>query len=401
MNFDLSKYSLEKYLNKGKDTIYDNVRGKYIVFTPEEDVRQRIICFFIYELKVPRQRIDVEVHLSHFEKGHKRRADIIVFSDDDKKKPLIVVECKASHIPINTDDIEEQILAYDEVFKSPFIMLTNGEELNVYHLDKTSDKFQLLDKNKIPSYRQMLKKINIEYDLKVTSSWQRPAFNVNYSDEVIGDFSEFGIIGEESDKTIKNFAVNLGGLFFDETLRCPDLVIDKLGKLTDEGNRIARVSNASGIVGAEEFRRLILQDIRLDTHFFNLGIQSRFTSKGYFTYLVLSVDKGAKTNNTLQLCLDKYSFEKDSSRVIWHDGQISFGNGGSFKSDFVITEVKKMFPELVQNSLGKEVVMLGKLPFTKELNWEDENVKYFLANVLKYGIVREQIRNNRKKGISN
>ena len=59
---------------------------------PEEKVRAEFVAELIYKYDYPANRIKVEVSVP--DRIPTDRADIVVFSDDDCKRPYIVVECK-------------------------------------------------------------------------------------------------------------------------------------------------------------------------------------------------------------------------------------------------------------------------------------------------------------------
>ena len=59
---------------------------------PEEKVRAEFWAELIYEYDYPAHRIKVEVTIP--DRVPTDRADIVIFSDDECKKPYAVVECK-------------------------------------------------------------------------------------------------------------------------------------------------------------------------------------------------------------------------------------------------------------------------------------------------------------------
>lgn len=68
----------------------DNHKEKYS--DPEEKVRAEFWAELIYEYDYPANRIKVEVTIP--DRVPTDRADIVIFSDDECKKPFAVVECK-------------------------------------------------------------------------------------------------------------------------------------------------------------------------------------------------------------------------------------------------------------------------------------------------------------------
>jgi len=111
-------------LRKSKDGIvqvYDPIRRRWLILTPEEWVRQNFVEFLVCHRDFPRGRIGNEISLRL--NGTLRRCDTIVF--DSNRKPLVVIEYKAPEITI-TEDVFCQILRYNSVLCAPFLIVSNG-----------------------------------------------------------------------------------------------------------------------------------------------------------------------------------------------------------------------------------------------------------------------------------
>lgn len=103
LDIDLSKYDIGKeYCRNNKKCIFDPIREILSLETPEEIIRQKFIMYLIDNLKVPKNKIGVEVPMCHFQKGAKGRTDIVVYGEDDN--PIFIVECKAPNIPLIDED---------------------------------------------------------------------------------------------------------------------------------------------------------------------------------------------------------------------------------------------------------------------------------------------------------
>lgn len=68
------------------------VRKRLITATPEEEVRQSVINFLTNEKGYPIRNISVEVPMTHFLKGAKGRADIVI--TDNEQNVICLIECK-------------------------------------------------------------------------------------------------------------------------------------------------------------------------------------------------------------------------------------------------------------------------------------------------------------------
>jgi type I restriction enzyme M protein len=87
--------NLELIAIDGTKIKYIAADKNYKITDPEERVRAAFYVELITKYQYPKKRIDLEVSV----KGEKRpAADIVIYEDDEKKKPYIVVECKKDGI---------------------------------------------------------------------------------------------------------------------------------------------------------------------------------------------------------------------------------------------------------------------------------------------------------------
>jgi type I site-specific restriction endonuclease len=119
--------------------IFDEIRKKKVVLTPEEWVRQNFIQYMNKEHKVPLSVMVLEKELEL--NGQKRRADILLYGRDGK--PYAIVECKASHIAISQDTFD-QVARYNLVLKVPYLIVTNGLEHYYSLIDFEKGNFSFL-----------------------------------------------------------------------------------------------------------------------------------------------------------------------------------------------------------------------------------------------------------------
>ena len=119
LNF--KQYSFRFKNRENKPLIFDVVRKKFMVLTPEEWVRQNTIQYLVKELNIPLSLINVEKQIKLH--GTIKRYDIVTFNPDGSIH--LIVECKADSIKISQDTFD-QIARYNLVLKSTFLMVTNG-----------------------------------------------------------------------------------------------------------------------------------------------------------------------------------------------------------------------------------------------------------------------------------
>jgi len=111
--------------NENKVAIFDEIRKKFIILTPEEWVRQHVVQFLLEEKKYPKSLINVEKVLKI--NGLTKRYDGVVFNTDGSI--FLLVECKAPKVKI-TQTTFDQIARYNMTLKATYLMVTNG--LNHY-----------------------------------------------------------------------------------------------------------------------------------------------------------------------------------------------------------------------------------------------------------------------------
>jgi len=116
-------------INNGIEQVFDPIRKKWVLFTEEEKVRQFFILKLVNELQIPTSHISVERKITL--NGLTKRYDIVVY---EETKPWMVIECKAPHIPL-TQDVLEQVGRYNQTLNAEVIGVTNGTEEKFFKID--------------------------------------------------------------------------------------------------------------------------------------------------------------------------------------------------------------------------------------------------------------------------
>jgi len=127
---------------EGKKYIFDMIRKKWLVLTPEEWVRQNFLNYLIRTKKYPAALIAVEKQIKYGEL--KRRCDLVIYRND---KPWMIVECKESDVPLSNETIE-QILRYNQVLAVDYLVLTNGVSIFAWQLNEG----EAIPLDQIPDY---------------------------------------------------------------------------------------------------------------------------------------------------------------------------------------------------------------------------------------------------------
>ena len=128
--------------------IHDRLRRKWLVFTPEEYVRQCFVEWLITEFHYPVSLISNEVFIKLNET--KKRCDTVVFRPDGS--PLLIAEYKAPYININ-QEVFNQIVRYNMVLRANYLVVTNGMAVYCCKIDYEKNGYEFL--NSIPDYKTL------------------------------------------------------------------------------------------------------------------------------------------------------------------------------------------------------------------------------------------------------
>ena len=137
---NLPNFDLDVHHKDGVATIFDVLRKKHVVLTPEEWVRQNFVHFLIRHLNYPKSLIKLE--RGHAFNTMKKRSDIIVF--DRGGCAFMLIECKASHIKIE-QKVFVQASVYNKTVKAKYLVVTNGLEHFCCSIDQERNSYSFLD----------------------------------------------------------------------------------------------------------------------------------------------------------------------------------------------------------------------------------------------------------------
>jgi len=131
-----------------KSFIYDIIRRKYVALTPEEWVRQHMIHYLILNRQYPKSLLAVERGLSYNQLA--KRTDVCLYGNN--ALPLMLIECKASHVAISSATVQQAIV-YNKTLKANYLVLTNG--LNHFCWEVNRHTGHLKPLSEIPLYHQL------------------------------------------------------------------------------------------------------------------------------------------------------------------------------------------------------------------------------------------------------
>ena len=130
---------------QGREFIFDPLRKKWLLLTPEEWVRQNFVNYLIKVQQYPSTLIAMEKMISLGELT--KRFDILVYNVNHQ--PFMMVECKAPAIPL-TENVLHQLLRYHISVPAGYLIITNGSR--TYGWVKKNDKLEPL--TEIPAWEQ-------------------------------------------------------------------------------------------------------------------------------------------------------------------------------------------------------------------------------------------------------
>jgi len=127
-------------------SIFDEIRKKFILLTPEEWVRQHVVQFLLQDKKYPKSYINVEKLIKI--KNLSKRYDGVVFQRNGEI--FLLIECKAPEVPISQQTFD-QIARYNLVLKAKYLMVTNGLNHYFCQMDFENEKYVFL--KELPEYK--------------------------------------------------------------------------------------------------------------------------------------------------------------------------------------------------------------------------------------------------------
>ena len=143
---NLPSYHFKLKSNEKHTLIFDNLRKKYLVLTPEEWVRQHFVRFLVDQKKYPTSLIAIEKQLKI--NNLTKRSDIVIFNKTGN--PYILVECKAPSVKI-TQATFDQIARYNLRLNANYLIVTNGLQHYFCKIDVKNETYIFLED--IPDYK--------------------------------------------------------------------------------------------------------------------------------------------------------------------------------------------------------------------------------------------------------
>ena len=148
LNFPSYKFRIDADQAGQSSKIFDIVRRKFVMLTPEEWVRQHLLHYLVSEKKFPRSLIGVEKSVKV--NGLARRTDVLVYNNVMKK--VLLAECKSPSVKI-TQKVFDQAARYNLSVDVKYFVLTNGMQTICCILNHEMKRYDFL--KEVPEFHEM------------------------------------------------------------------------------------------------------------------------------------------------------------------------------------------------------------------------------------------------------
>ena len=142
---NLPEYQFKTKTDEDKTRIFDAIRKKFVVLTPEEWVRQHFIFYLKEEKNYPASLMAVEKQI--VVGGKLRRFDLVVYNR--KGQPFLICEFTAPSVKI-TQEAFDQVVRYNMALKVKYVIVTNGLQHYACEIDYENNNYRYL--KEIPGF---------------------------------------------------------------------------------------------------------------------------------------------------------------------------------------------------------------------------------------------------------
>lgn len=136
---NLPEYAFRIHIENGKEMIFDPIRKKFVVLTPEEWVRQNFIQFLKKEKKYPESLMSVEKQI--MVNGKQRRFDLLIYLRNGQ--PHLIAEFKAPSVKISQDTFD-QVVRYNMALRVERVIVSNGLQHFACEINYTNNSYAFL-----------------------------------------------------------------------------------------------------------------------------------------------------------------------------------------------------------------------------------------------------------------
>ncbi len=141
----LPPYPFKLTDQNGQFFIFDEIRKRKIMLTPEEWVRQHFVQYLIRVKNYPRSLIKLEGGMRLH--GMPKRTDIVVYDPHGQK--ILMVECKAPGVAID-QKVFDQIARYNITHQIRLLAVSNGLQHYYCDIDLEARNYRFIQE--LPAY---------------------------------------------------------------------------------------------------------------------------------------------------------------------------------------------------------------------------------------------------------
>lgn len=161
--------------------IFAPLKDKWLVLTPEEKVRQEYLVHLVSNYGFSLEQMSQEEQVNNSKRGQgKARADIVIWKNKEDKqkrrKPVIVIECKAEHITIREEDYY-QGFNYASWAGAKFFVTTNLKDTKFFRVNEEAMPDELDEIIEIPNAEELSNEKKIKELLNKTKVFTREEFS--------------------------------------------------------------------------------------------------------------------------------------------------------------------------------------------------------------------------------
>jgi len=142
---NLPEYAFRTKTENDKNWIFDSIRKKFVVLTPEEWVRQNFIQYLIQERNYPQNLMAVEKQIKVNQQ--QRRFDLLIYQRNGN--PHLIAEFKAPNVKI-TQNAFDQVVRYNMALRVERVVVSNGMQHFACQIDYEKNSYSFL--KEIPTF---------------------------------------------------------------------------------------------------------------------------------------------------------------------------------------------------------------------------------------------------------
>ena len=146
LNLPAGNFRVKSTDNGSGLRIFDPLRKRFYVLTPEEWVRQHVVYFLLSRKRTPASLTAIEKQIQVNDTY--KRYDIVVYRSDGSI--WLLVECKRPEVKICQATFD-QIARYNLSLDATYLMVSNGMEHYFCQMDHENERYVFL--RDLPNYK--------------------------------------------------------------------------------------------------------------------------------------------------------------------------------------------------------------------------------------------------------